>query len=432
MTEIESNLGVSRYFRKFNPSDIVVNKEDLFYRDKFNEILNYIKTLLTNTEDIEFTKYFVLKGALLVNVNEGTDILEFFKLIANNYYLDYYELNLTEVIKDPEDFYKTYFSFLTTLSNKTKTESGKQGRKSSPSKDEEDSYENKKEKKVESAEKKALVLINEDNYFKRISNNKNLLQEFVFNFLNNYSDKNFIDRNMLLVWINYDYKDIVEISNDLFRIFDILIKVTMLNKAERETILKAFCEKNPKIAFDVNLLVNKTENWEIKDIKQLLKLGVFRHFIGAELNEVSNEITDKLLELIDSGEFLVPKIVKEVNATVLSNQESEAKSSKPGPMKNSDVNRDDAVTKETIIDSIKKEGVSEFMLNQFYENAAFKNYNELLLIIDKLNKKEVLEENDRKLLSKYPFVLNDTPAKAQLYLEKAKKRVDLMTQSFGK
>ncbi len=432
MTETEPNLGSSKYFRRLNPSDIVVNKDDLFYRDKFNEILNYIKTSLTNTENIENAKYFVPKGALLINVNANTDILDFFKLIANNYYLDYYELNLLEFIKSPDDFYKNYFSFLTTLNNKINVGPGKLAKKSSHSKEEDDTYDSTKEKKTELTEKKVLILINEDNNFKRLSNNKNLLQDFVFNFLSNYSKSSFIDRNVLLVWINYDYENIVKISNDLFNVFDFLIKIPMLNKAERETVLRTYCEKNPKIVFDVNLLVNKTEDWEVKDIKQLLKLAVFKHFTNSELNEVSNEITDILIGLIDSGEFFVPKIVKEAENSGLSNQESEGKPIKAEYSKDLDVKQENAVTKEILINSIKNEGGSEFMLNQLYENAAFKNYNELLLIIDKLSKKEILEENDRKLLSKFPFVLNETPTKAQLNLEKAKKRVDLMTQSFGK
>ena len=72
------------------------------------------------------------------------------------------------------------------------------------------------------------------------------------------------------------------------------------------------------------------------------------------------------------------------------------------------------------------------MLSQLYENAASKNYSELLLVIDKLNKKEPIEDNDSKLLAKYAFVLNDTPSRAQINLEKAKKRVDLIKLAFGK
>ena len=85
-----------------------------------------------------------------------------------------------------------------------------------------------------------------------------------------------------------------------------------------------------------------------------------------------------------------------------------------------------------IVDHIRQSNTSEFMLNQLYENAASKNYNELVLIIDKLNKNEPLEDNDRKLLAKFPFILNDTPNRAQINLEKAKKRIDQIKQAFGK
>ena len=88
--------------------------------------------------------------------------------------------------------------------------------------------------------------------------------------------------------------------------------------------------------------------------------------------------------------------------------------------------------KDGIIEEMRDMGVSEFMLNQLYENAASKNYNELLIIIDKLNKKEPLEDNERKIVSKYAFILNDSPNMAHLNLEKAKKRVDLLKKAFGK
>jgi hypothetical protein len=92
-----------------------------------------------------------------------------------------------------------------------------------------------------------------------------------------------------------------------------------------------------------------------------------------------------------------------------------------------------AVNKSSeVLNQIKEERFSEFMLNQLYENAVSKNYSELLLIIDKLNKQERLEENDRKLLAKYAFVLNDSPKMAQINLEKAKKRIDNLKRAFGK
>ena len=85
-----------------------------------------------------------------------------------------------------------------------------------------------------------------------------------------------------------------------------------------------------------------------------------------------------------------------------------------------------------LLNQIKDERFSDFMLNQLYENAVSKNYSELLLIIDKMSKQETLEENDRKLLANYAFILNDSPKMAQINLEKAKKRIDNLKRAFGK
>ncbi len=45
MTELGLPPEFSRYFTVLNPSEINVNKGDIFYRDKYNEIINYIKIL---------------------------------------------------------------------------------------------------------------------------------------------------------------------------------------------------------------------------------------------------------------------------------------------------------------------------------------------------------------------------------------------------
>lgn len=86
---------------------------------------------------------------------------------------------------------------------------------------------------------------------------------------------------------------------------------------------------------------------------------------------------------------------------------------------------------QNLSSEIKEERFTDFMLNQLYENAVSKNYSELVLIIDKLNKNEHLEEIERKILAKYAFVLNDSPKMAQINLEKAKKRIDNLKRAFG-
>ena len=83
-----------------------------------------------------------------------------------------------------------------------------------------------------------------------------------------------------IIWINYDIRDVIEISSKVYEVFDIFIKISLLDKIERETILRDFLEKNSKIVFDVDALVNYTDNWEVNDIKQLVKVGIFKHFLN--------------------------------------------------------------------------------------------------------------------------------------------------------
>ncbi|MHA2474160.1 MAG: hypothetical protein ACXAES_13105, partial [Promethearchaeota archaeon] len=209
-------------------------------------------------------------------------------------------------------------------------------------------------------------------------------------------------------------------------------KVPLLGKIERETVYRDFFENNPKIVFDVNALLTSTENWEIKDITQLLKIGIFRHFLNSELNDTSNEITHLLLEIIESGEF-----IPSYSSINLEHQQIDNKIEKSRqeflPSSVGEEEEDLTIrNSDDYLNHIRDSRMSDFMLGQLYENAAFLNYNELVLVIDKLDKKEPLEENDRLLLAKYPFILNYHPKTAQINLEKAKKRVDRIKQAFGK
>ena len=182
----------------------------------------------------------------------------------------------------------------------------------------------------------------------------------------------------------------------------------------------------------MNALVNSTENWEIKDITQLLRIGIFKHFLNSELNDTSNEITHLLLDLIESGEFL-PSISLHNSLKKQVDKESENIQQDLQPISAMEEKNDIAIQSNgEDLNRIRDSRMSDFMLGQLYENAAFLNYNELILVIDKLDKNEPLEENDRKLLAKYPFVLNDLPRTAQINLEKAKKRVNRIKQAYGK
>ncbi|MHA1987835.1 MAG: hypothetical protein ACW98D_14465 [Promethearchaeota archaeon] len=411
----------SKYFRMISPTKINVRKEEIFYRDKYNEIINYIKAMATFNDEKILGEYLTPKGAILINVNPGTDIIDFLKLIAMNYYLEFAEFNYNEIRENPEGFIKSFKLILRALGRQPDSEMDLKSINEDADKDRIDSDRNTE---------KRLIVINQQLNFKTLFKGKNLLEIL---FTEQSEDKfSFLESNILIVWVNYNIQDIQESASDIYDSFDLFIKVQLLNKIERETVFRDFLEKTPKIVFDINALVDKTEKWEVKDIKALLKVGILKQFLNSELNKTSNEITQILIDLIESGEYLPA-----VNLDILKNQplmhENENKLTNLDKISKNELSNDtELIEINGYLNDIRNSRISDFMLTQLYEDAVFKNYSELVIIIDKLSKKEPLEENDRKMLAIYPFILNDPPTMAQINLEKAKKRVDRIKQAFGK
>jgi hypothetical protein len=423
MTDSHSTSEFSKYLIRTSPSEIKLNKEDIFYRDKYNEIINYIKVLAADVEYAALNKHIKLKGTLLININSGTDIIDFIKLISNNYYLELIELNISEIYRSPDTFFNNFKEILGSIGTglEIKKNLSKKIKEQEDGTIERDTNQNKK-----------VILINQQLDFNKMFNGKNLLENFLYIYRNNAESVNFIERNLILIWINYNFKDIIEYSENIKHFFDLLIKIPLIKSVERETFLKDFLERNQSISFDISLIIKQTDNWEINDLKHLLRIAIFKHYLNTDLNEKSNEITDVIIKLIESGE-VIPSYISQISEQEdLTLSKPELQELKEKDSVQIETKKNSIENKEKIIDQIKSESLSEFLVNQLYENAASKNYNELLIIIDKLNKREALEDNDRKLLAKYPFVLNDSPNIAQINLEKAKKRVDLIKRAFGK
>jgi hypothetical protein len=424
MEDIDNDIEFSKYYRLITPNEIDIDREDIFYRDKYNDIINYLKIMLTNHEESivqSYNKFIQPKGAILINIKSGTDIDDYLKLISKNYYLNFYELNQEEIIKAPEVFihnFTSIFKSLVQIKDINKEEMNKSSEIPQKSVD-----------KTENNRIKGILMINQEDFSNIKLKERNFLEYFIISFKNK---KELLKNGLILVWINNNIKEIEINSSSIFEVFDLFIKIPLLDKIERETILRNFSEKNPKIVFDIKTLVDFTDNWEIKDINQLLKVGIFKHFLNSELNDSSNEITDGLISLIESGEFIPSIAHEEANLDLLNNHVSKNQNSLNKKFVKGEETSISVNESSEVFNQIKEERFSEFMLNQLYENAVSKNYSELLLIIDKLNKQELLEENDRKLLSKYAFILNDSPKMAQINLEKAKKRIDNLKRAFGK
>ena len=419
MKEPETDLKYNQYYRVISPSEINIKREDIFYRDKYNDIINYIKGMLTNNEYSTIQQYLIPKGLLLINIDSGTDILDFLKLISKNYYLDFIELNYLEISKEPEEFLKNFNIILKNIADELAS-------KVNNIDENKDGYDDVNEKNKPNK----LFLIDQVELTETLLNEKNLLKLFI-NTLKNY-EVTFLENGIILIWINKNLNEIEQNSKDIFQIFDLFIKIPLLINHEREIVLKNFSEKNKKIVFDINQIVNYTQNWEIQEINHLLKTAVFKHFLNSELNETSNEITAVIINLIESGEFIPSLSAKTKELQDIYNENYKFASKIGQIQKPQDYKKINFNELQSIQEHIQNQPISEFMLNQLYENAASKNYTELVIILDKLNKKEILEDNERKLLAKYPFILNDSPSRAQINLEKAKKRMDHIKQAFGK
>jgi len=423
MEDIDNDIEFSKYYRVITPNEIEIDREEIFYRDKYNDIINYLKIVLTNDEESvaqSYSKFIHPKGAILIKVNPGTDIVDYLKLISKNYYLKFFELNREEIVKTPDDFISNLIDILENIIERTvknRENETKNNEKTQPN-----------EHDPEQSKIKGLLVIDQQKFSSINLNGKNLLELFMVSYKNRAG---FVKDGLILIWINNTMKEIKKSSQLIFDVFDLFIKVPILDKAERETIFRAFSEKNPKIVFDIKTLVDYTATWEVKDLIQLLRIGIFKHFLNSELNESSNEITDGLINLIESGEYIPTTPEKTRN---IENSGSDFYKGEEFSNKNSMYGRNTEsrnIYAQNLSNEIKGERFTDFMLNQLYENAVSKNYSELVLIIDKLNKNEHLEEIERKILAKYAFILNDSPKMAQINLEKAKKRIDNLKRAFG-
>lgn len=428
---MSENNHLSRYLSILEPSEVEIQREDIFFREKYQEVIEYLKLLLTDSPELSIYKYFQPKGNLLINIHPGTDIIDYLKVISSNFYIRCIQLKESAILESPADFFDNFLVFLDNL-DKLTTKDVKEGEKSE---------EKNQQKNEQKDTKKKLLIIDQKQAYNKAIAEHSLLNKFLTYYKEKKNLNKLVGNNVLLVWINYDYNEIVEYGDGIYEVFDLFISIPLINKMERHQILSDYMEKNPEISFNSDAIVDRTENWEVNEIRQLLKIAILKHYLKSELNTKSNEITDIILELIDSGEY-IPFSKKEKLINNKKSQEHTEAMKEDGPKEktasmvssaeDSSEGDSNADLKE-IIKDIRDKNYSEFMLNQLYENAASEHYNELVIIIDKLEKNEPLEFNDRKILSKYPFILNESkPSRAQIYLENAKKRIDLIKKSFGK
>jgi len=416
MDDVKSNLNTDKFYKVLHSVDIEVEQGDLYYRRKYNDIMNYFKMVLIHNENSllsEYSKIIIPKGLLLIRINPNSDIHEFLKIISKNYFLDVYEINYEKIFFNYTDFLEIFPEIILDIINLKKDNN------------------NTKVNNEDSLDKDLNVCINKilliDENKLKISSNEptNLLEIFINSKLNKV---NYIEKNSILIWITEKINIISKNSQKIFDLFDLFININPLDRSEREAVLKHYSEMFPRIVFDVETIANYTNLWEVNDFKNLLKLGIFNHYLKSELNQKSNEITEVLIDLIETREFL-----PSINSNIQNKQDQIIEHnfshiSNKGNLEGIDFRAYEKVKEYR--KEIQEESVSEFMRNQLYEHAASKDYKELQIILEKMIKHENLEKNDRYILARYPFVLNENPDKALITLEKAKKKIARINQMY--
>ncbi len=241
-----------------------------------------------------------------------------------------------------------------------------------------------------------------DNENHEISNNGHLTMK---KFLKIFADPIlFNEKTLFLIVSEGKYY-----SRLLSEIFDYELTVPTPTESDRKQIFEAFKESNLKCTYEARILASATHNWTLWDIKKLILNAIHRFKIG--LCKYDSINSDFLLSLINTEKVLPKKSSKHLG---IKGSETNAES-------NASVCYQQASTTDlsdpqlSMIDSLNE---------QLYQDAAFKDFDNVVRIIQDMISNKPINPDDMKIISKYSFILSDEPKKALSKMNQAKTRVD--------
>lgn len=414
-----------------NPLDLQIERKDIFYRESYSEIIDYIKFLLSYEAVSSETKIKKIKGSILIDAPYGSDILGYIKLIAKTFTLKFVKLNFPEIRKSPNDFILNFPNIFDNLA-KIYREAKKVEQEVK-----------EKDKTIERALKFIFIVENQQELFQRTQKDIHfdLFEHLYYELKNKMENINFIENGIIFIGINHQENTLCQAS---FKLFDFYLKIPTITENERIIILGKISEEiSANQTFNVGRIASLTEGWEVSDIRELIKIAYLRNV--AKLDDSVSDITELTEKIIDKGEFIPSYLISlnfiqnKLGTFQTSINSSIHQSINQNRKFNREISKEEHIKipelesqLRTEIEKIRSQRISNFMVQQLYEDAASENYTELLVILDKMKKKEPLEEYDRKLLAEYSFILNDPPNIALILLEKAKKRIDNIKKAFGK
>ncbi|MEJ2295495.1 MAG: hypothetical protein P8Y23_12105, partial [Candidatus Lokiarchaeota archaeon] len=195
MNDLKSNLSKGKFYRTLHSIDIEVEQGEIFYREKYNDIMNYFK---------------MIKGLLLININQNSDIHDFLKLVSKNYFLDVIELNNEEIFFNYTQFLEDFILIVQNILNKQNDATN-----SPPN------NKNSLHKELNASINK-IIIIDESQLDFKTHEPINLMEVFINSKL---SESSFTDNKCFLIWITNKMSNIYRNSQKIFDIFDLFINI---------------------------------------------------------------------------------------------------------------------------------------------------------------------------------------------------------------
>jgi len=226
---------------------------------------------------------------------------------------------------------------------------------------------------------------------------------------------------------------------------DFVFKIPYPSKIQRINILEKLLENLDVHTVDITHLSELTEDkWNVQDLKRLV-FTTFLHWKTLNYTEFKSQLknqdlTDQVVSKSPWDSINKIPLTTEIFALLIQNHQIQPACylgyNHDEHTMNIDVKQDSQLEKRAMINSslhlsqnylLEGLGLSEinsFTSSQLYQYAATNHFEELTVILEKLDQGKKLDEKDRNILADYAFILKDPPNRALLKLTNAKKTID--------
>lgn len=252
----------------------------------------------------------------------------------------------------------------------------------------------------QSSEIPFILYIPFDPFLRQLTNESYLFSHLI-NLLTNLTVK--LQKNIILFSVHPD----IGIPERILDFFDLEFSLGLPDFSTRKQFLATLLEKFTPKAMDIDYdhLALQLEGWNFMDLRRFVRNATFLF-----LSERHVHLKPKVLETSFLTNLLEKRIIR-MPQLIQSNSQTSFSSSTTSIQPISQLENNISVHDRRFS-------------QQLYQDAASRDYEKLVIILDKLQKGIVLQQFERELLGDYPFFLKIEPKQAVQKLNKAKIRIE--------